>query len=55
MILATMGYGTVGWIVEFPCGRPSALSSVASTWKGVSDLHIEQCPNSSFYRSTKKL
>jgi len=31
-ILATMGYGTVGMIVEFPCGRPSALLSVASTW-----------------------
>jgi len=32
MILATMGCGTVGMIVEFPCGRPSALLSVASTW-----------------------
>jgi len=29
-ILATMGYGTVGMIVEFPRGRPSVLSSVAS-------------------------
>jgi len=31
-LIATMGYSTVGWIVEFPCGRPSALLSVASTW-----------------------
>jgi len=29
--IATMGYGTVGWIVEFPHGRPSAFLSVAST------------------------
>jgi len=27
-----MGHGTVGMIVEFPHGRPSALLSVASTW-----------------------
>ena len=32
MLIATMGSSTVGWIVEFPCGRPSALLSVASTW-----------------------
>jgi len=31
-LIATMGSSTVGWIVEFPHGRPSALSSVASTW-----------------------
>ena len=30
-IIATMGPSTVGWIVEFPRGRPSALLSVAST------------------------
>jgi len=30
--IATMGSSTVGMIVEFPHGRPSALSSVASTW-----------------------
>jgi len=27
-----MGIGTVGMRVEFPHGKPSALSSVASTW-----------------------
>jgi len=31
-ILTTMGYGTVGMIVEFPHGRPIAHLSVASTW-----------------------
>jgi len=31
-VLATMGYGTHGMIMEIPNGGPSALLSVASTW-----------------------
>jgi len=31
-LIATMGPSTVSWIVKIPRGRPSALSSVASTW-----------------------
>jgi len=47
-LIATMGSSTVGWIVEFPHGRPSALLSVASTW--ILDIEWYFWPeNSSFW------